>query len=117
MVIGVGTVYRVAVDGSKIRETVLGNKELTVSGNRSLITDTAMPAPPLLALALKYQPAKESLPPSSSLAAIVGLSASEQMIWLMTIVAFLGTVVAAMLLFLCFFQREQIRAALRKFKQ
>jgi hypothetical protein len=45
MVIGVGTVYRVAVDGSKIRETVLGNKELTVSGNRSLITDTAMPAP------------------------------------------------------------------------
>jgi PilZ domain len=49
--------------------------------------------------------------------AIVGLSASEQMIWLMTIVAFLGTVVAAMLLFLCFFQREQIRAALRKLKQ
>ena len=39
------------------------------------------------------------------------------MIWLMTIVAFLGTVVAAMLLFLCFFQREQIRAALRKLKQ
>ena len=39
------------------------------------------------------------------------------MIWLMTIVAFLGTVVAAMLVFLCFFQREQIRAALRKLKQ
>jgi len=45
MGVGVGTIYRVAVDGSKIRETVLGNKELTVSGNRSLITDTAMPAP------------------------------------------------------------------------
>jgi len=39
------------------------------------------------------------------------------MIWLMTIVAFLGTVVAAMLVFLCFFQRQQIRAALRKLKQ
>ena len=39
------------------------------------------------------------------------------MIWLMTIVAFLGTVVAAMLVFLCFFQKEQIRAALRKLKQ
>ena len=39
------------------------------------------------------------------------------MIWLMTIVAFLGTAVAAMLVFLCFFQREQIRAALRKLKQ
>jgi hypothetical protein len=39
------------------------------------------------------------------------------MIWLMTIVAFLGTVVAAMLVLLCFFQREQIRAALRKLKQ
>jgi hypothetical protein len=34
MGVGVGTIYRVAVDGSKIRETVLGNKELTVSGNR-----------------------------------------------------------------------------------
>jgi PilZ domain len=39
------------------------------------------------------------------------------MIWLMTIVAFLGTVVAAMFVFLWFFQREQIRAALRKLKQ
>jgi hypothetical protein len=39
------------------------------------------------------------------------------MIWLMTIVAFLGTVFAAMLVFLCFFWREQIQAALRKLKQ
>jgi hypothetical protein len=39
------------------------------------------------------------------------------MIWLMTIVAFLGTVVAAMLVFLFLFQREQIRAALRKPEQ
>jgi hypothetical protein len=38
------------------------------------------------------------------------------MIWLMTIVTFLGTVVAAMLLFLFFSQREQIRAALREFE-
>jgi hypothetical protein len=36
---------------------------------------------------------------------------------LMTIVAFLGTVVAAMLVFLCFFWREQIQTALRKLKQ
>ena len=39
------------------------------------------------------------------------------MIWLMTIVTFLGAVVAAMLVFLFFFQREQIRAALRKPEQ
>jgi PilZ domain len=39
------------------------------------------------------------------------------MIWLMTIVTFLGAVVAAMLVFLFLFQREQIRAALRKPKQ
>jgi hypothetical protein len=39
------------------------------------------------------------------------------MIWLITIVTFLGAVVAAMLVFLFFFQREQIRAALRKPKQ
>jgi hypothetical protein len=39
------------------------------------------------------------------------------MIWLMTIVAFLGAVAAAMLVFLWFFQREQIRAALRRLKQ
>jgi PilZ domain-containing protein len=36
------------------------------------------------------------------------------MIWLVTIVTFLGTVVAVMLVFLFFFQRDQIRAALRK---
>ena len=39
------------------------------------------------------------------------------MIWLMTIVAFLGAVVAAMLVFLFLFQREQIRIALRKPEQ
>ena len=39
------------------------------------------------------------------------------MIWLMTIVAFLGAVVAAMLVFLFLFQREQIRVALRKPEQ
>ncbi len=39
------------------------------------------------------------------------------MIWLMTIVTFLGAVVAAMLVFLFFFQREQIRAAIRKPEQ
>ena len=39
------------------------------------------------------------------------------MIWLMTIVTFLGAVVADMLVFLFFFQREQIRAALRKPEQ
>ena len=39
------------------------------------------------------------------------------MIWLITIVTFLGTVVALMLVFLFFFQREQIRAALRKLEQ
>jgi hypothetical protein len=39
------------------------------------------------------------------------------MIWLMTIVTFLGTVVAVMLLFLFFFQRKQIQAALRKPEQ
>jgi hypothetical protein len=39
------------------------------------------------------------------------------MIWLMTIVTFLGTVVAAMLVFLFFFKREQIRIALRKPEQ
>ncbi len=39
------------------------------------------------------------------------------MIWLITIVTFLGTAVALMLVFLFFFQREQIRAALRKLEQ
>ena len=39
------------------------------------------------------------------------------MIWLMTIVTFLGAVVAAMVVFLFLFQREQIRAALRKPEQ
>src|SRR4029077_4391282 len=39
------------------------------------------------------------------------------MIWLISIVTFLGTVVAAMLVFLFLFQREQIRAALRKPEQ
>ena len=38
------------------------------------------------------------------------------MIWLITIVTFLGAVVAAMLVFLFFF-REQILAALRKLEQ
>jgi hypothetical protein len=36
------------------------------------------------------------------------------MIWLLTVVTFLGTVVTVMLVFLFFFQRDQIRAALRK---
>jgi PilZ domain-containing protein len=36
------------------------------------------------------------------------------MIWLLTIVTFLGTVVSVMLAFLFFFQRGQIRATLRK---
>ena len=52
----------------------------------------------------------------SKLGTVVGLSASAQMIWLITIVTFLGAVVAAMLVFLFFF-REQILAALRKLEQ
>ena len=36
------------------------------------------------------------------------------MIWLITIVTFLGTIIAVMLAYLFFFQTEQIRAALRK---
>ena len=39
------------------------------------------------------------------------------MIWLITIVMFLGAVVAVMLVFWFFFQREQILAALRKPEQ
>jgi hypothetical protein len=49
----------------------------------------------------------------SKLGTVVGLSAS-QMIWLITIVTFLGAVVAVMLVFLFSFRREQILAALRK---
>ena len=52
----------------------------------------------------------------SKLGTVVGLSASAQMIWLITIVTFLGAVVAAMLVFLFVF-REQILAALRKLEQ
>src|SRR6266446_10685771 len=52
----------------------------------------------------------------SKLGTVVGLSASAQMIWLITIVTFLGAVVAAMLGFLFVF-REQILAALRKLEQ
>src|SRR5438876_2776657 len=52
----------------------------------------------------------------SKLGTVVGLSASAQMIWLITIVTFLGAVVAAMLVFLFVF-REQILAALRKLQQ
>jgi hypothetical protein len=39
------------------------------------------------------------------------------MIWLITIVTFLGAVVAAMLVFLFTFRKEQILAALRKLQQ
>jgi hypothetical protein len=39
------------------------------------------------------------------------------MIWLITIVTFLGAVVAAMLVFLFSFRREQILAVLRKLQQ
>ena len=39
------------------------------------------------------------------------------MIWLITIVTFLGAVVAVMLVFLFSFRREQILAALRKLEQ
>ena len=52
----------------------------------------------------------------SKLGTVVGLSASAQMIWLITIVTFLGAVVAAMLVFLFVF-REQILAALKKLEQ
>ena len=52
----------------------------------------------------------------SKLGTVVGLSASAQMIWLITILTFLGAVVAAMLVFLFVF-REQILAALRKLEQ
>ena len=52
----------------------------------------------------------------SKLGTVVGLSASAQMIWLITIVTFLGAVVAVMLVFLFVF-REQILAALRKVEQ
>jgi len=52
----------------------------------------------------------------SKLGTVVGLSASARMIWLITIVTFLGAVVAAMLVFLFVF-REQILAALRKLEQ
>src|SRR5438046_4984876 len=50
-------------------------------------------------LALKYQSVKEGAPLSSRLGIVVGLSASGQMIWLITIVTFHGAVVAAMLVF------------------
>jgi hypothetical protein len=58
----------------------------------------------LLALGLKYQSAKEGLS-CRGLGTVFGLSASEQMIWFVTILAFLGTVVAAMLVFLFFPER------------
>ena len=50
------------------------------------------------------------------LGTVVGLSASAPMVWLITIVTFLGAVVAAILVFLFVF-REQILAALRKLEQ
>src|SRR5882724_3187133 len=50
----------------------------------------------------------------SKLGTVVGLSASAQMIWLITILLFLGAAVAVMLVFWFFSQREQILAALRK---
>ena len=47
----------------------------------------------------------------------VGLSASAQMIWLITILIFLGAAVAVMLVFWFFSQRAQVLAALRKPKE
>ena len=53
-------------------------------------------------------------PSCSRLGTVVGLSASAQMIWLITILIFLGAAIAVMLVFWFFSQREQILAALRK---
>src|SRR6266478_9365353 len=64
---------------------------------------------------VQFSSVKEG-PSCSRLGTVVGLSASAQMIWLITIMTFLGAVVAAMLVFLFFF-REQILAALRKLEQ
>jgi PilZ domain len=44
---------------------------------------------------------------------VVGFGANEQMIWLLTVVTFLGVVVTAMLALWFFSQKDQIRAALR----
>jgi hypothetical protein len=65
---------------------------------------------------VQFSSAKEN-PSCSRLGTVVGLSASAQMIWLITIVIFLGAVVTVMLVFWFFSQRERILAALRKPEQ
>ena len=55
--------------------------------------------------------------PSCSRLGTVSVWVRAQMIWLITIVIFLGAVVAVMLVFCFFSQREQILAALRKPEQ
>ncbi len=62
---------------------------------------------------VQFSSVKEG-PSCSRLGTVVGLSASAQMIWLITITIFLGAVVAVMLVFWFFSQREQILAAIRK---
>ena len=62
---------------------------------------------------VQFSSVKEN-PSCSRLGTVVGLSASAQMIWLITIVIFLGAVVTVMLVFWFFSQRERILAALRK---
>src|SRR4029453_7387191 len=60
-----------------------------------------------------YQSVKEG-PACRKLGIVVGLSASAEMIWLITIVTFLSAVIAVMLVYWFILQREQVLAALRK---
>ena len=63
-------------------------------------------------------PISEGSPPlSSRLSFVVGLSASGQMIWLITIAIFLCALVAVMLVFWFFSQREQILAIRRELEE
>ena len=65
---------------------------------------------------VQFSSVKEG-PSCSRLGTVVGLSASAQMIWLITITIFLGAVVAVMLVFWFLSERQQILAALRKPEQ
>ncbi len=56
-------------------------------------------------------------PPRGKPGSIVGSSAGKQMIWVITVATFLGTVLVVVIVFLVFSQRKQIREALKKLEE
>ncbi len=65
---------------------------------------------------VQFSPAQRRKAPLAVGSALSSVLVRTQMIWLITIVTFLGAIVAAMLVFLFFF-RKQILAALRKLEE